>query len=158
MRGAENESLGDRMLSVRINKPFLFIREKLATVLVHIPIALILGFKVTFTYFLALHCQRHGRDSFLHPSFLITWLHIHTIFTCNKIRDYLAIFRRSSSSEPGQCCLYTFGVTSELSAGSRFTFAKGEISTAAMHHTDDRKCTYFIPYVWSPRTMGLDLF
>lgn len=33
------------------HKQFLFIREKLVTILVHIPAALILGLKVTFIYF-----------------------------------------------------------------------------------------------------------
>lgn len=42
-------------------------------------------------------------------------LHINAIFIHNKIRDYLSIFRCSSSSKPGQCCLHTFGTTSELS-------------------------------------------
>lgn len=42
-------------------------------------------------------------------------LHTNTIFICNKIRDYLPIFRCSTSSEPGQCCLYKVGVTAKLS-------------------------------------------
>lgn len=62
---AEDQSLRDRMLYVCINNQCLFSSEKLATIFVHIPAALIRCFKVTFTYFLTLNCKRHGRDSFL---------------------------------------------------------------------------------------------
>lgn len=82
-------------------------------------------------------------------SFLITLLHINTIFIRNQIRDYLSIFRCSSSSKPGQCCLYTFGTTSELLHW--LLFAKSEISAVAMHCADDRKCIYFILHLWSPQ-------
>lgn len=110
----QRTNLWDRMSHVCINKRFLFIKEKLAMILVHIPSVLILCFRVTWLCFLT-KSWKTPQGFFSHMSFLIMLPYINTIFICNKIRDYLSIFRCSSSSEPGQGCLYTFGLTSRLS-------------------------------------------
>ena len=56
---AEDTSPWDRILHVCVNEQLLLIKEKLATVSVHIPAELILCFKVTVIHVLALNCQRH---------------------------------------------------------------------------------------------------
>ena len=62
---------------------------------------------------------------FSYTSFLITPPYTNTIFICNKIRDYLAIFRCSTHSESGQGCLYTFGGNSKLSCWLLFHICQG---------------------------------
>lgn len=127
---AEDRSLWDRRLYACINKVSLHQRETGYNFGPHSS-STNPGLQSHIHIFAHSKSQKTWQGFFSHTSSLITLLHINTIFICNKIRDYLSIFRCPSSSVPGQCCLYTFGVTSKPSRWLLFHFAQSESSAAA---------------------------